>query len=198
VDTPFDDERGTGLQTRGVSGGALDRIRLSGTPDHGEQPTIEQVNQELCLRAEPGQVTAPHRFELPWSPEAKARTRARTIALEARLDGFRDTLRAIRAAREALNRAATVRAFEAAERAILEIRAAGEAGRLAIVNRTHLQMTAQFLEQIEALEQFKGRTSPEILDALKERALNEFTTRMNRASKSDVELASGGLLRVKP
>jgi hypothetical protein len=58
-------------------------------------------------------------------------------------------------------------------------------------------MTRQFLEQLESIESFHGRVSNEILDALKERALNEFTARMNRASKADVEFSKSDILKLK-
>jgi hypothetical protein len=52
--------------------------------------------------------------------------------------------------------------------------------------------------QLEAIENFRGRLTPEILDALKERALNEFTARMNRASKADLEFSKAEILKLKP
>jgi hypothetical protein len=58
-------------------------------------------------------------------------------------------------------------------------------------------MTRQFLDQLESIETFRGRVSTEILDALKERALNEFTARMNRASKADVEFSKSEILKLK-
>ena len=59
-------------------------------------------------------------------------------------------------------------------------------------------MTRQFVSQLETLEGFRGRVTAEILDALKERALNEFTGRMNRASKADVEFSKADILKLKP
>ena len=52
--------------------------------------------------------------------------------------------------------------------------------------------------QLEAIEGFRGRVTPEILDALKERALTEFSNRMNRASKADFEFSKNDILRIKP
>ena len=165
-------------------------------PEHGT--SLEEVHRELRMRADPGQVAPAGRLELPWSPEARARTRAREVSVEARLDLFKDNLRAIRIAREVLNRAATMRAVEAAETAIFEIRTSGETARLAIINEAHLEMTREFLDHPEILEAFRPRVSAEILDALKERALNEFTARMNRASGADVEFARADILNLKP
>jgi len=162
------------------------------------EEALERVNQELRLRSDPRRVVSERRLAFPWSPEARVRAQARQASLEARLDIFRDDLRAIRIANEVLNRAATMRAVEAAETAIFEIRCLGETARLAILNRTHLEMTRQFLAQLETIESFRGRVSTEILDALKERALNEFTARMNRASKADVEFSKGDILKLKP
>lgn len=175
---------------------ALDRLRS--LSDESEKPSVERVSRELRVRADPDQVSPNRRFELPWSREAQARSRARDLSLEARLDIFRDDLRAIRIANEVLNRAATMRAVEAAETAIFEIRTLGETARFAILNRTHLEMTRHFVVQLESIETFRGRLSPEVLDALKERALNEFTARMNRASKADIEFAKADILKLKP
>ena len=111
---------------------------------------------------------------------------------------FRDDLRAIRIANEVLNRAATMRAVEAAETAIFEIRSLGETMRLAILNRAQLEMTRHFAQQIETIDGFRGRLPQEIVDALKERALSEFTDRMNRASKADVEFNRTHILRLEP
>jgi hypothetical protein len=102
---------------------------------------------------------------------------------QARLDVVGDDLRAIRAVHEAVTRAAIFRTVQAVETVVLEIRCAGESLRYSIVNRAHLEMTRQFLDQVAAYEAFRERTSPELVDALKQRALEEFTTRMNRASK---------------
>ncbi|MBI3490963.1 MAG: hypothetical protein HY047_04110 [Acidobacteria bacterium] len=84
-----------------------------------------------------------------------------------------------------------------AEIAIFEIRSLGETTRFAILNRAQLDMTHQFVEQLESIEAFRGRLTDEILDALKERALTEFTERMNRASKSDLEFAKADILKLK-
>jgi hypothetical protein len=177
---------------------ALTRLRATDALELEHRPSLEEVNRELRMRADPGQVAPAGRLELPWSPEARARSRARDVSLEARLDLFKDNLRAIRIAREVLNRAATMRAVEAAETAIFEIRTAGETARLAIINEAHLEMTREFLDHLEVLEAFRPRVGAEILDALKERALNEFTARMNRASKADVEFAKNDILHLKP
>jgi hypothetical protein len=158
---------------------------------------IERVSAELRLRSDPDRVIRGKPVEFPWSRAARARSKARDLSIEARLDIFKDDLRAIRIANEVLNRAATMRAVEAAEAAIFEIRCMGETARFTILNRAHLEMTRQFLEQLESIESFRGRVSNEILDALKERALNEFTTRMNRSSKADVEFSKSEIMRLK-
>jgi hypothetical protein len=177
---------------------AVDALRAGGVECPAAEEALERVNQELRLRSDPQRVVSDRRFALPWSPEARVRAEARQASLEARLDIFRDNLRAIRIANEVLNRSATMRAVEAAETAIFEIRCLGETARLAILNRTHLGMTRQFLAQLETIESFRGRVSTEILDALKERALNEFTARMNRASKADLEFSKADILKLKP
>ena len=163
-----------------------------------EEPSIARVSREIQLRADPARVTPTRSLRLPWTPEARVHTKAREAALEARLDIFRDDLRAIRIANEVLNRAATMRAVEAAEIAIFEIRNLGETARLAVTNRTQLEMARQFIAQLESIETFRGRLTPEILDALKERALNEFTERLTRASRSDLSFAKSDILGLKP
>jgi len=90
-----------------------------------------------------------------------------------------------------------MRAVEAAETAIFEIRALGETTRFVILNRAQLEMTRQFVRQLEMIEGFRGRLTVEILDALKERAFNEFTERMNRVSKADVEFNRVDILNLK-
>jgi hypothetical protein len=192
IATPLDEVR------LSVPDGALERLRASGVDEESVEQGLQRVGQQLRLRSDPEQVVPGRSFELPWSPEARTRAQARELSLQARLDIFRDDLRAIRIANEVLNRAATMRAVEAAESAIFEIRCLGETARFAILNRTHLEMTWQFLNQLESIEAFRGRVSTEILDALKERALNEFSARMNRASKADIEFSKAEILKLKP
>jgi len=175
----------------------LDQLRMGIEDDIPYGERIERASAELRMRSDPDRVIPGKAVEFPWSREVRARSKARDLSIEARLDVFKDDLRAIRIANEVLNRAATMRAVEAAEAAIFEIRCLGETARFAILNRTHLEMTRQFLEQLESTESFRGRVSNEILDALKERALNEFTARMNRASKADVEFSKSEILRLK-
>jgi hypothetical protein len=175
----------------------LDELRCAAQGEETAETSLERVSQELQIRSDPNRIAA-GAISWPWSREARARTQARDLSLQARLDIFKDDLRSIRIANEVLNRAATMRAVEAAETAIFEIRCLGETARFAILNRTHLEMTRQFLSQLETLEGFRGRVTTEILDALKERALNEFTARMNRASKADVEFSKADILKLKP
>jgi hypothetical protein len=178
--------------------GSASLTRLAGGSMQTSEPNVECVSRELERRSDPERVAPSRPLQSHWSREARARSRARDLALEARLDVFQDDLRAIRIANEVLNRAATMRAVEAAETAIFEIRCSGETARFSILNRTHLAMTRCFLRQLEMYESFRGQASPEVIDALKERALNEFTARMNRASKSDVEFSKTDILKLKP
>lgn len=174
----------------------LDQLRS--LPEARPRPSVERVSRELQHRTDPNRVAPASGVELPWSESARVRARARQASFEARLEIFKDDLRAIRIANEVLNRAATMRAVEAAEIAIFEIRSLGETTRFAILNRAQLDMTHQFVEQLESIETFRGRLTDEILNALKERALTEFTERMNRASKSDLEFAKADILKLKP
>src|SRR5262249_27654069 len=101
-----------------------------------------------------------------------------------------------RIANEVLNRAATMYAVEAAESTIFEIRCSGEAARYAILNQAQLEMTRDFLAQLQAYESFRGQASPEVIDTMKARALDDFTTRMNRTCKADVEFSKSEILRL--
>ena len=56
--------------------------------------------------------------------------------------------------------------------------------RFGIANRVHHDMTHAFLDRLASVESFRGSVSPEILDALRERALNEFAGSMNRSSSA--------------
>jgi hypothetical protein len=180
----------------GSSVDVLDQLRSF--PESRPRPSVERVSRELQDRSDPDRVAGPTGLELPWSERARVRAKARQSAFEARLEIFKDDLRAIRIANEVLNRAATMRAVEASEIAIFEIRCLGETTRLAILNRAQLDMTRQFVVQLESIETFRGRLTDEVLDALKERALTEFTERMNRASKADLEFCKADILRLKP
>jgi hypothetical protein len=170
---------------------------LHGPEEDDSGAAVDLVTRELQVRADPNRVALPTSLPASWTRAGRARGTAEDLALTARLDIFRDDLRAIRIAYQVLSRAATMRAVEAAETAIFEIRTVGEIARFAILNRSHLEMTRQFLEHLELLEAFRGRLTSEIVDALKERALNEFTTRMNRASRSDVEFARNDILKLR-
>lgn len=192
---PDDDRPGAPLCE--PAGTAADGLRDLPMRREGDpRPTVEQVGRELQHRADPARVVPYRTFEMPWSETARVRAAAREAAFEARLDIFRDDLRAIRIANEVLNRAATMRAVEAAEIAIFEIRALGETTRLAILNHAQLEMTRFFVRQLETIDGFRGRVTPEILDALKERALNELTDRMNRASRADLEFNRQEILKL--
>jgi hypothetical protein len=159
---------------------------------------LEEVSRELRHRLDPNSV-APRQaiVEMPWSPNARARATAHQASLEARLDIFRDDLRAIRIANEVLNRAATMRAVSAAEAAIFEIRTTGETLRYALLSRAQFEMTRQFTAHLARLETFRDRLPAEVIDALKERALAEFTTSMNRAARSDLEFDKPQILKLK-
>ena len=156
----------------------------------GGRMTPQEVSLEMSRLMDPSRV-APE--AMPWTPEGRARNEARKAGLQARLDLFKDDLTAIRKANEALSRAQTMRALEAAEAAVFEIRTLGETLRFTILNRAHLAMSIEFAAQLERFEGLRGRLPVQILEALKERALEEFTARMNRASKSDVEFDKGGM-----
>ncbi|WP_181522878.1 hypothetical protein, partial [Pseudomonas aeruginosa] len=88
-------------------------------------------------------------------------------------------------------------AESAAEAAIFEIRTTGETLRYALLSRAQFEMTKQFTSHLARLESFRDRLPPEVIDALKERALSEFTTSMNRAARSDLEFDKPQILKLK-
>lgn len=171
---------------------STDQRALVPAPAQPAEPALERVQRQLRERADPTVVFPRSLFESPWSPAADVRRQARQSSIAARLDLFRDDLQSIRAARHAIGRAASAQAMEAAETAVFEIRSVGESTRFAILNRTHLDMTAQFLNRLEQIDGFRSRLSPELLDALRERALEEFTAAMNRASKIETRFDPPG------
>lgn len=150
---------------------------------------------QIRLRSDPSFALPRRPFETPWSPEAKARNHARDLSIQARLDAFRDDLQALRTAHRALTRSAVMRAVEAAEGAIFEIRARGETLRYRLLNRVHIEMTQDFINQLSVVESLRDRLpSPQLADALKQRALEEFTARINRSSKADLAFDKTGLM----
>lgn len=138
-------------------------------------------------RADPQAAFPRSAFELPWSHEAKLRDQARKLTLQADFDVFRSDLNSLRAAREAFGRVA---AQCEAETAAFEMRCRQETHRYEIVSRDHLDLAQRFMAKLEAFEAFRGRpgASPEMIDAMKERALEEFVACMNRISKIDAKL----------
>lgn len=167
-------------------------------PDSPSPETgLERVTRELEERSDPHWVARARRIRWPWSPESRVVRQANGLSLEARLEIFRDDLRAIQASNRVLNHAATIRAVEAAEAAMFEMRCVSEAARFAIVDRTQLEMSQQFPASLELLESFRGSASPEMLDAIKEQALHTFSAWMNRLAKADRELPLDELLKAK-
>ena len=177
--------------------GALERLRSAGVVfEDSAESNLAQVNQELQMRADPDRVAAKSSRLWPWSREAKARNTAQELSVQARLDIFKDDLRSIRIARpkprcdDAGCSSCGDRHFRDSmprrDGAIFDHQpnAAGDDRAIHV--------------QLEAIEGFRGRVTPEILDALKERALTEFSNRMNRASKADFEFSKNDILRIKP
>ena len=157
-----------------------------GSPIPQLSGSVERVIREWKDRSDPGSVVKSG--VLPWSADARTRAAAKKLATEARLDIFQDDLQALRSVKQILNRAATARANEAVQTVVFEIRCAAEAARYALLNRAQLEITRHFVAQLEAYDAYRGRVSPEMLDALKERALVEYSNRMNRTSKCDAGL----------
>src|SRR5581483_4961239 len=130
----------------------LDALRRAASGDDVADRSLERASQELQVRSDPNRVAPAPVVSWPWTREARARSRARDLNVQARVDIYKDDLQSIRMANEVLNRAATMRAVEAAETAIFEIRCLGETARFAILNRAHLEMTRQFVAQLSTLE----------------------------------------------
>lgn len=153
---------------------------------------------EVRLRTDPSFALPRHPFESPWSPEAKARRQARDLSIQARLDAFRDDLKALRIAHRALTRSAIMRVVEAAEGAIFEIRTEQETRRYRLLNRAHIQMTGEFVDQLARIESITPQLpSPQIAEALRQRALEEFIAGMNRSSKPALAFDKSELMNLK-
>ena len=150
---------------------------------------------EVRLRSDPSFALPRGAFEMLWSPESGARRKARDLSIQARLDAFADDLKALRTAHRALTRAAILRVVESAEGTIFEIRACGATRRYRLLNREHVKMTEDFIEQLSRIEALRDRLpSPQLADALKQRALEEFTAGINRASKAELAFDKTGLM----
>ncbi len=173
----------------------LSALTGPGDADSPATETDRAAADEVHLRTDPSFALPRGAFEMPWSPEAKARVRARELSIQARVDAFRDDLKALRIAHRALTRSAILRVIESAEGAIFEIRTRNETVRYRLLNRAHIQMTEDFLGQLAVIESLRGRLpSPQLADALKQRALEEFTAGINRASKADLVFDKKGLM----
>lgn len=133
-------------------------------------------------------VVSGRRAVWPWSRDSSSCAAAEDDVLEARLQVVLDVL----------NRAATLRAIEAAELAVFEARTTGESARMAVMARAQIAMTEQFARHLAAIDDFRGRLTDEIIDALKQRALADFTDRMNRLAGADVTFNKDGLLVLVP
>lgn len=146
-------------------------------------PDLADAAEAVRIMADPARLEPTWRW--PWSAESSDRRQTRELSRQARLDQYKDHLRAFRTANEALGNAAAARASAASETSIFEAQCLNEMARFGIVNRVQHDMTSAFLDRLAAVESFRGRVSTEILDALRERALNEFAGSMNRASSSN-------------
>ncbi len=78
------------------SADVLDQLRS--LPEARPRPSVERVSRELQHRTDPNRVAPASGVELPWSESARVRARARQASFEARLEIFKDDLRAIRIA----------------------------------------------------------------------------------------------------
>jgi hypothetical protein len=145
-------------------------------------PPLHDAGHQLRGLADPARVS--HSW-WPWSKEAKALREARDLALRFRLDSYKEDLDRMRDANGALARTVTHRAEAASEAARFDLQCTKEAARFAAVNRTRLQMTRQFLDQLAFLDGLADPARAELFDALKERALNDFAEGVDRASRED-------------
>jgi hypothetical protein len=65
----------------------------------------------------------------------------------------------------------------------LEVQCASELAKHAALQRVQLMLTDQLTAQLERLDRYGARLSPEIVDALRERAFDEFSAAMDRVSR---------------
>lgn len=156
---------------------------------------LEVVREQVDGLGNPRSYPALGGLFWPWS---KAGREAEELRRKAELDLFRCTLETVRQARQALDQAIGLRAVEAAEAMVFEIRAQGESRRYQLTSAAHREMTLGFLDHLQWIEQQRAHLSPEMLDALKQRALAELTNSMNRLSKSSIEFDRKPFLGAKP
>lgn len=174
----------------------LDRLRGDATPSRGEA-ALESARQELGRLADPCHRLDSSPFRWPWSERAAAIRAAKRASRKAQLDVFLDDLNSIRAARQAISRVSALRAIEAAECAIFEDRAQAEVFRHSVLADAHRQITERFTAEIARLHGQGQPLSPEMADALRERALNELTESMKAVSRARAEFEKQWLLHIK-
>jgi hypothetical protein len=152
---------------------------------------IERANRELDRAPGPKELYPPRLWGRTDSFESRVREEARSLDLQSRLDRFRDGLEIRRNAHRVLGEFQTVQAKETVRLSISEKRCDAELALYAAVNRVHHQMTMEFLTRLDQIEALRPQLPSELLDALKERAFEEYTERVNLASKHSASGSQG-------
>lgn len=154
-------------------------------------PRIETANWELDRTPGPEELYPTRFWEKPDSLESRARERARALDSQSRLDRFGDALEVQRRAQRVLSEFQAAQAQDAARLSSVENSCGAELALYSNVNRVHHQMTLEFLRRLSQIEGLREQLPPELMDALKERAFEEYTDRVNRASKHSILLSQG-------
>lgn len=76
----------------------LNQLRTGVSGEAYSREQMDKISEELRVRSDADRVIAGRASSLPWTPEARARPKARDLSLGARIDIFKDYLRAIRIA----------------------------------------------------------------------------------------------------
>lgn len=135
----------------------------------------------------------------PFSSQSKMRNKAEMVAYEGRLEIFRDQIQALRKSNELLNRAAIAQVAVAAETFLTGLLA--EAGKIKFaVKQDAIDGLKDRLEQalIDIAERRKRGVLPaDMLDALQNRALNDFAADASEIAKTNVVFAKDKLLSIE-
>jgi hypothetical protein len=143
------------------------------------------MDYDLTLHPElsPPEEEQAFNIALPWTAEARLRDAAGQMERSTRLDIYRHRLQSMLEAHKALHLAAvdkarlqadTIRHNSSCEQTRLRAEAA---------DREEALLLGAFLKKLEYYETMRDRLPVEILDALRERALEQFTQRANSLPK---------------
>lgn len=120
------------------------------------------------------------RLTMTWTAEGQLRETVRELERQARLEGYRARMKAVLEAERTLLSAGVAKAAQTAETLRQEWHSRQVRLRSSAADREEGLLLAAFLQKLEALDKLAARLPVEIVDALKERALEEFTRAANR------------------